>query len=273
MDELSLRLLGGLDVSRASVPAIEFRTRKAKALLAFLASPPGHAHSRDKLAAMLWQDSDPEHARKNLRHALTLLRKAVSDKPAEIIVGDGDRLFLDPEAVAVDAVEFDALVARGTPEALERAATIYRGEFLDGFELKEESFLEWVASERTRLREMAHAALARLLDHYLAISKVEQGIQVALRLLGSDPLQESVHGALIRMYLQQRRHGAALRQYESCREVHERKLGIEPDPDEAQAGRGGGGNRRTPGTLYRATRISPDHPGLAIVLAAANGGG
>ncbi len=37
-------------------------------------------------------------------------------------------------------------------------------------------------------------------------------------------------------------------------------------------GRGGGGRGPTPGTFYRATRISPDHPGLAIVLAVANGG-
>jgi hypothetical protein len=46
-----------------------------------------------------------------------------------------------------------------------------------------------------------------------------------------------------------------------------------PGGGDGGGGGGRGGSPNTPGTLYRATRIPPDHPGLAIVLAVANGGG
>ena len=190
MAVLSLKLLGEFEVRRAPASAIAFRTRKTKALLAYLAWPPGRAHTRDKLAAVLWENSDQDHARKNLRHTLALLRKAVSDKTAQIIVSDNDRLYLDPETVEVDAVTFDRLVAGGAPDALEQAMAIYQGEFLDGFELKEDTFLQWVASERALLHEKALACLTKLLEHYLATGKIDQGIQLALRLLTNDPLQE-----------------------------------------------------------------------------------
>ena len=179
MAVLSLKLLGEFEVRRAPASAIAFRTRKTKALLAYLAWPPGRAHTRDKLAAVLWENSDQDHARKNLRHTLALLRKAVSGKTAKIIVSDSDRLYLDPETVEVDAVTFDRLVARGAPDALEQAMTIYQGEFLDGFELKEDTFLQWVASERALLHEKALACLTKLLEHYLATGKILPGSESA----------------------------------------------------------------------------------------------
>ena len=50
-------------------------SRKATALLAYLAMRLNESTSRDHLAAMLWGDSANDQARANLRQALTQLRR------------------------------------------------------------------------------------------------------------------------------------------------------------------------------------------------------
>ncbi len=52
-----------------------------------------------------------------------------------------------------------------------------------------------------------------------------------MRLLTLDPLQEGVHRALMRHYLEQGRRRSALEQYRACREVLRKELGIEPEPE------------------------------------------
>ena len=61
--------------------------------------------------------------------------------------------------------------------------------------------------------EILQQALHRLLDHYVVTGAIDRAIQIALRLIALDPLQESVHRALIRLYLYQDRLGSALDQY------------------------------------------------------------
>jgi DNA-binding SARP family transcriptional activator len=63
-------LLGGFEARLASGPQLRLPTKKAQALLAYLAMRPGHRHSRDKLASLLWGDKRDEQARDGLRHAL-----------------------------------------------------------------------------------------------------------------------------------------------------------------------------------------------------------
>ena len=234
MADLSLNLFGGFTINRLPASPVDIRSAKSKALLAYLASQPGIAHSRDKLAALFWENSARTQARKSLRQALAVLRRAVSNKETPIIISDRDRLLLDPKDVDIDVAVFEHLIALGTPAALEKAVEIYRGDFLDGFELKEEAFAEWLTSERIRLREVGHSAQVKLLDYYVAAQEIERGIQMALKLLATDSLQESVHCALMRLYRAQGRYGAALRQYETCRDSLKRDLGISPGPETEQ---------------------------------------
>jgi predicted ATPase len=138
---------------------------------------------------------------------------------------------LEPAAVEVDVVTFEKLVADGTAEALERAATLYRGELLEGVSVDEAPFEEWLLAERERLRELALEALARLLAHQSKSQATERAIQTAIRLLALDPLQEPAHRTLMRLYARQGRRSAALKQYQVCVGVLRRELGAEPEPE------------------------------------------
>src|SRR5262249_51504874 len=78
---LEVRLLGQFEVRRDGEP-IPLPSRAAQSLLASLALNAGIAHRREKLAGLLWPDSDEENARSNLRHALWRLRRALENGAA-----------------------------------------------------------------------------------------------------------------------------------------------------------------------------------------------
>ena len=75
MARLTLTLLGGFRAHLDPGAPLAFPTRKAQALLAYLAMPPGEAHPRDKLASLLWGSTIETTARTSLRQTLYSLRR------------------------------------------------------------------------------------------------------------------------------------------------------------------------------------------------------
>jgi DNA-binding SARP family transcriptional activator len=259
MARLSLTLLGGFQARLDTGEALGLPTRKAQALLAYLALPPGQAHPRDKLAALLWGGIREESARASLRQALFSIRKALGAVELEVLRQEGDALSLVPGAIEVDAAVFQQHVAEATAGSLEQAATLYRGDLLSGFALDESPFEEWLLGERERLRELALEGLARLLAQQRKAGANEAAVQTALRLLTLDPLQEAVHRALMRLYADLGRRGTALRQYQQCVAVLGRELGIEPEAETK--------------TLYQEILKAPPSRRLEPVMAEAPTGG
>src|SRR5262245_6087446 len=164
---LYLTLLGGFRASYGSGERpVGFPTRKAQALLAYLASPPGRAHPRDQLASLLWGNSREEQAHTSLRQAIYAIRRALAAGGGPALCLAEATVTLDPAAVEVDTVAFERHVAVGTPPALEAATALYQGELLEGLAVSEPAFEEWLLAERERLRELVLEALARLVDHH-----------------------------------------------------------------------------------------------------------
>jgi hypothetical protein len=122
---------------------------------------------------------------------------------------------------------------QGTPQALQQAAELYRGDLLEGLGVSTPPFEEWLTGERERLRDLALEGLARLLGHQTAADE-PLAVETARRLLVLDPLQEAVHRALMRVYARHGRRDAALRQYQSCLDTLRRELGIEPEAETRQ---------------------------------------
>ena len=99
---LKLTLLGGFQAQLEAGAALVLPTRKAQALLAYLALPLGQAHPREKLATLLWGDMPDAQARGNLRHALSRIRKALPRPVRAGMILDGPSVVLDPAVVEVD---------------------------------------------------------------------------------------------------------------------------------------------------------------------------
>lgn len=234
MSRLTVTLLGGFELTLGSGEARVLPARKAEALLAYLAVEPGRRYSRDMLAALLWGDREDARARKSLRQTIYSLRKALPDVTEPLFVMHGGGIALNSEVIDADVPRFERLVREDSPEALERAATLYRGDLLHGFRLEETGVEEWLVAQRERLRVLAIEGLGKLLAHQARTTATEQAIATAVRLLGLDPLQETVHRTLMRLYARQGRHATALRQYQICIDVLQRELRAEPEIETRQ---------------------------------------
>ena len=231
MTQLYLRLFGRLAVSRALGDELAVPSRKAQALLAYLALNPDHWRTRAELAALLWSDRGEEQARHSLRQSILTLRHALEDNENTILVSEGDRIGLNTEFVESDVSEFERVVAERVPEALMRGAALYTGDLLEGLDVKSEGFDDWLVRERRRLRDLATDTLARLAALQAEAQEFDSAIATAQRLLAFDPLREDGHRLLMQLYDGTGRRAIALRQFRSCQEILRRDLDVEPEPE------------------------------------------
>jgi DNA-binding SARP family transcriptional activator len=229
---MRLELLGDLLIRSGDGALATVGARKSQALLAYLAMKPSQHVSREKLAGLLWSSTGPDQARQSLRQTLSTIRKELSliAPKQKLLIEEGDLLSLDA-SVACDVPEFESLIAAGTEEALKQALELYRGDFLDGFAINEERFDQFVTGERDRLHRLALRAHAQLLELQERRGALDEAIGTAQRSLRLDILQEPIHRALMRLYLESGDIVEALQQYEACAKVLKRELRIEPDAE------------------------------------------
>ncbi len=232
MPVLHLELLGDFRLRSESGALITISAKKSQAMLAYLGVKPSQLVSRDKMANLLWSSTAPEQARQSLRQTLSTLRKELAQVSSQkILVEEGDFLSLDDSLVYVDVVEFETLVSKGTAEALDPATRLYAGDFLDGFELDEERFDQWVIAERDRLHRLALRAHTNLIEQLTRHDALDEAIAVAQRSLRIDPLQEAMHRTLMRLYMKSGDLLNALQQYDTCARILRRELDVEPDAE------------------------------------------
>ncbi|WP_328993435.1 AAA family ATPase [Kribbella sp. NBC_01245] len=222
---IEVSLLGPPRVERAGT-LVAFDTRKAVALLAHLALA-DRPRPRDALADLLWPDNDIEHARGALRRTLSSLRTAIGPDSLET-TRDHVRL-IKSEGLYVDVDAFRSLVADGD---LDTAVGLFRGEFLEGFGLRDApDFEDWARNQADILRRELTGALARLAAGLEEAGDYSAALVHVRRWLALDPLHEPAHRALIRLYALTGDRAAALVQYRQCVRTLSRELGVSPLPE------------------------------------------
>lgn len=266
MPDLSLSVLGLPRLERTG-RVVEVERHKALALLAYLAVT-GTSHRRDGLAVLLWPELDQTRARAALRRTLSSLNVALAGDWLET---DRETIGLPPSsAFWLDVTQFHALLSQpgkhGHPETevcleclppLAEAVTLYRGDFLAGFTLRDTpAFDDWQFFQTETLRREFASALQRLARGHSARSEYEPAIGYARRWLALDPLHEPAHGQLMQLYAWAGQRVAALRQYAECVRLLERELGVSPQAATTE--------------LYNAIKDNklpptPEHPALASV--------
>jgi TolB-like protein len=224
---VELLLLGPLQIKIDGIVA-NLTARKARALLAYLALRRGEAVPRETLSGLLWGDRGEEQARASLRQTLSSLRKALGDGA---IVTSTESVGLADGGVWADVEALRACAESADLEAMIQATSLFRGDLLEGLTMNEPAFDHWLTVERERARLLLCQLLSRLVDGLAAEHRIEEAIAHAARLLALDPLQECVHRTLMRLYLAQGRHDAALNQFELCRQELANHLGVAPEKE------------------------------------------
>ncbi len=205
---LHIRLLGPISVTRKGVPIPLPRSRKIRALLAFLALSPGPV-GRSRLCDLLWDV--PNDPRGELRWCLSKIRSVLDDADRRrVITADHDLVALDLSDCLVDAVEVDRAVQSGVGQAASERLTeicnLFGGDLLDGLQLDGNPELNgWFVAHRHRYRALRIAVLEELakrspLGSAEAFVRLEAWLQLA-------PFDTRAHEILLRALV----HGGRLR--------------------------------------------------------------
>ncbi|MBN1260091.1 MAG: tetratricopeptide repeat protein, partial [Anaerolineae bacterium] len=222
----------------------DFESSKVRALLAFLVVEADRPHSRDELATLLWPEQPERAARRNLSQALFNLRHVICDDEAAspvLHVTRGAVQFVPHAGCVLDVSTFSAHIAaaeahpdcRSKPcdaclQHLEAAAGLYRGDFLTGFYVDTATFSEWAMLLRERLHYQALDTLFRLTEHHERRRDYLQARGYAQRQVELEPWREEAHQQLMRLFIRTGQRSAALQQYQTCAEILEAELGVEP---------------------------------------------
>lgn len=250
MARLSFKLLGTPEVLHGG-RVLSFPTRKALALLAYLAVE-GGTHSREKIMALFWPESDSAHGRAVLRRTLVHLRHTLLNGSGE---QDSPHLIIEHDLLGIDlsfkvdldlrTLESASLLARLSPSAsartqvsilqeidqLQAAVNLYRGGFLEGFSLSDApDFDDWASAQREVWNRRINQVFDRLTRLQFESGDVASAIETITRWLTLNSLNEEAHRLLIQAHFAAGDREAALQAFENCRAILARELGIKPTP-------------------------------------------
>ena len=232
---LRIFTLGGLQVFKGDAPVTIQETRKVEALLVYLACT-RREHAREVLAELLWEERSQQQSLANLRVVLTYLRKYLGEyleiSREGVGLAPGLQIWLDVAELEENLSALrtgEGVRTAQTAECVERAVSLYRGEFLQGFFVRDcQGFEDWYLRERERLHRQTVEALHDLVDFDIKRRSYKTGLVHATRLLELDPLMETAHRQMMTLLASSGQRGEALAQYQAYQKLLHEELGIEP---------------------------------------------
>lgn len=210
-----VRLLG-----EPSVDSHHFIPDRRYQVLAYLAHA-GSWVSRDKIAALFYGDTNQSAARSNLRKILFKIKNL---EWLELEQND-DALRWHVET---DVAKFQRAIEE---KNWSEAVACYGGTLLQGFNDDETDFNTWLETERLRLEELYQQAAEKHVEALEARGELETAIDFLRKLLERDPLLENLHRRVIALEFRLGNTEGAFEQFERCREVLQKELGVEPEEE------------------------------------------
>ena len=166
--DVSIRLLGGLEVRVCGGPPRRWSSGRARALLAFLVLA-DRPVAREEAQDALWPHLGAAQARNNLNVTVCRLRETLHPVGRTLVVGGRAHLELSSVGtVDIDVARFerDVVAARAAESSgdVSHALTRYEAALghYGGELVPEEPYLEWLDRPRARVRRTYLAAVARI---------------------------------------------------------------------------------------------------------------
>ena len=227
-----VEVFGGLRAVSSERTVTRFRSRATGSLLGYLAVHLDQMQPREALVERLWPGCEPQTGFARLSTALWALRREMEGTDGgagSVLVAERAAVGLNAAVVSTDAGDFESTiqVARRARDAsrgdhLVRAVRLYRGDFLAGY------YDDWVGDEQRRYLEMFFEALHALLDSLQSAGRHAEAIEYACLGVERDPLRETTHRSLMRLYLEAGQPALALRQFRELENALARELDTAP---------------------------------------------
>ncbi len=217
---LQVSLFGKLEVKQNGRP-VELASRPVQLLLAYLVLNADTPHRRDRLAGLLWPESDEIHARNNLRQALWRLRQAIGE---DYILADRTSVGWNPNAEYQSDV---AILQRGgiedpSADVLIRSVSVYDDILLPGF------YEDWVVLEQERWQAVFEDRMQMLMDRLCEEARWREVLEWAERWIAHGYVPEPAYRALMMAHAALGDRASVAAVYQRCTEVLARELGVEP---------------------------------------------
>lgn len=211
--DFEVRLLGPPSLSVAG-STVSFPTRKSNALCFLLIATSPRRWDRTQLSAMLWGESEAEHARGSLRKALSLLSSR--GEVGSIIGRDRNSAWSEADISRSDLAAFNRCLKAASEQDYVDALALWRGEPLADLEIGEEGFDEWVFAFRNSMVASTHTLLSQRLAA-LPDDTSTRSLVIALSQLITriEPSDCGANDRLIRAHAARGDVAAAMVQYRS----------------------------------------------------------
>lgn len=216
---LSIRLLTGGDLVIDSPTAIRVQGINPRALLILLALKAGERVSRDKLAGLLWPDTDQQKARNRLATTLSVLRRALNPLATDLLSADKETIMLTCGNECVDVGRFRTLIKDEDTNSIQQAMDLYHRDLLAGFPSPSDVFDDYLRMERELLRDLAIEAGSELAARFEREDNFDALQVIARKVLAIEPAEEKIHRAVIRALIAMGESAAALKQFMQCRQA------------------------------------------------------
>jgi DNA-binding SARP family transcriptional activator len=238
---LEVQTLGKFVVRCQGRPLALGSNKAGGAIFRYLATLPERQAPKDVLLELFWPDEPPHRALHKLHMAISSLRHALNTALGKEACGDDSLVFTDDRYALAPGLHIqldtDAFVAHiQAGERLERegsltaaideyevARALYHGDFLI-----EDLYADWTVAKRARYEEMFLTVLGRLALTYADQDRATQSIACCRQILERDSFREDAYRQLMRCYSRIGHRNQALREFQTCQEIIERELGVEP---------------------------------------------
>jgi len=198
--QLAVSLFGGCQVSYGG-REIVVPNRKARALIGHLAFAPNQTETRERIAGLLWSETDEDKARASLRQLLRTLRDLLAGAGFEGFTTLRERVGFEAGTVRFDVWEAAESIAKGSPiDALLDRSRICET-LLEGFDDVDSSFHTWLLVQRESLHQRMLRELHDRLESASATSSTAADVRrIAQALLQLDPTHEPACRCLMRCH-------------------------------------------------------------------------
>jgi DNA-binding SARP family transcriptional activator len=177
---------------------------------------------RRQVASRLWPDVEERRCSANLRSALWRVRAL--GVPI-IDTRNGTLQLLPWVEVDLDGATSAAhrwLAGLETDADRDAGSTALEGELLP------DSYDDWLTDDREGFRQLRLHALEAMAERFAEADRCGDAILAALAAVAADPLRESAHRAVIKVYLAEGNLAAAIRQLHRCERLMLDEVGVPP---------------------------------------------
>ncbi|MCB0214341.1 MAG: AAA family ATPase, partial [Anaerolineae bacterium] len=220
---LEVQLLGKF-AAKLDDQHLDIPSRPAQALLAYLILNTHKSFRREKLAGLLWPESDEPDARNNLRQTLWRLRKLLGD---EFFLADKVSVGFNAEAdYRLDADQLQTYIDDNISiETLIQVVAVYEDKLLPGF------YDSWVTLEQERLQAVYEDRMQLLLARLVETARWREAREWAEQWIAQGLTPEPAYRALMMAQAGLGDLAGVAAVYQRCTEALDEELGVEPSAE------------------------------------------